>query len=74
MRYGLPEWLTSDNGSEFGGAFRHQLERFGVEHVPTSAYHERLVATLKSILAANVAGATHDWPSLLAQVRMEYMQ
>jgi transposase InsO family protein len=81
MRYGLPEWLTSDNGSEFAGAFRHQLERFGVEHVPTSAYHpqsngaaERLVATLKSILSAKVAGAVHDWPSLLPQVRMEYMQ
>ena len=39
MRYGLPEWLTSDNGSEFSGAFRHQLERFGIEHVPTSVYH-----------------------------------
>jgi transposase InsO family protein len=81
MRYGLPEWLTSDNGSEFAGAFRHQLERFGVEHVPTSAYHpqsngaaERLVATLKSILAAKVAGSLHDWPSLLPQTRMEYMQ
>jgi hypothetical protein len=81
MRYGLPEWLTSDNGTEFAGAFRHQLERFGIEHVPTSAYHpqsngaaERLVSTLKSILAAKVAGALHNWPSLLPQIRMEYMQ
>jgi transposase InsO family protein len=71
---------TSDNGSEFAGAFRHQLERFGFEHVTTSAYHpqsngaaERLVATVKSILAAKVAGAVHDWPALLPQIRMEYM-
>jgi hypothetical protein len=81
MRYGLPTWLTSDNGSEFAGAFRHQLERFGIEHVTTSAYHpqsngaaERLVATIKSMLAAKVAGAVHNWPALLPQIRMEYMQ
>jgi hypothetical protein len=81
MRYGLPTWLTSDNGSEFAGAFRHQLERFGIEHVTTSAYHpqsngaaERLVATIKSMLAAKVAGAVHNWPALLPQIRMECMQ
>jgi hypothetical protein len=33
-----------------------------------------LVATVKSILAAKVAGAVHDWPALLPQIRMEYMQ
>lgn len=81
MRYGLPEWVTTDNGTEFSGVFRHQLERFGVDHVQTSAYHpqsngavERLVRTMKTMLAAKVAGATHDWPALLPQTRMEYMQ
>jgi transposase InsO family protein len=39
MRYGLLESLTSDNGTEFQGAFRHQLERFDIEHVLTSSYH-----------------------------------
>jgi hypothetical protein len=59
MRYGYPAWLTSDNGPEFSGAFRHQLERFGIEHVTTSVQHpqsngaaERLVRTFKTMLAA----------------------
>ena len=29
---------------------------------------------MKSVLASKVAGATHDYPALLPQVRMEYMQ
>ena len=39
MRYSCPSWLTSDNGTEFQGAFRHQLERFEIEHVHTSSHH-----------------------------------
>ena len=84
MRYGLPAWLTSDNGTEFAGVFRHQIERFGIVKkfvVCTSTYHpqsngaaERLVQTLKTLLAAEVAGTMHNWPALLPQVRMEYMQ
>ena len=82
MRYVLPEWVNTDNGTEFAGAFRHQLERFGIDHVQTSVYHpqsnvngavERLVRTMKDMLAAK-AGATHDWAALLPQLRMEYMQ
>ena len=60
MRYGMPEWVTTDNGTEFSGAFRHQFERFGIDHVQTSAYHpqsngavERLVRTMKDMLADN---------------------
>lgn len=63
MRYGQ----TSDNGTEFHGSFRHQLERFGTEHVLTSSYHpqangaaERLVKSLKSMLYAKISGAMHD--------------
>ena len=79
-RYGIPEWVTTDNGREFAGAFAHQLRRLGVEHVQTSAYHpqangavERLVRTMKEILAAKVTGAMHDWPAVMPQVRAEYM-
>ena len=39
MRDGLPEWVTTDNGIEFCGAFQRQLEHFGADHVQTSAYH-----------------------------------
>eukprot|EP00892_Ulva_mutabilis_P000150 jgi/Ulvmu1/10135/UM006_0089.1 len=74
MRYGVPEWVTTDNGTEFAGSFRHQLERFGITHVQTSAYHpqsngavERLVRTMKTMLAAKAAGAAHDWAALLPQ-------
>ena len=81
MRYGMPEWVTTDNGTEFAGGFRHQLQRFGIDRVQTSAYHpqsngaaERLVRTMKDMLPAKVAGATHDWAALLPQLRLEYMQ
>ena len=47
---------------------------FCAYHLQSNGAAERLVATIKSILAAKVAGATHDWPSLLPQLRMEYMQ
>ena len=33
MRYGMPAWVTTASGTEFAGAFRHQLERFGIDHV-----------------------------------------
>ena len=42
MRYGVPEWATTDNGQEFGGAFRHQLERLGVRLVHSAPYHPQL--------------------------------
>jgi transposase InsO family protein len=81
MRYGYPTWLTSDNGTEFGGLFRHQLERLGITHITTSAHHpqsngaaERLVRTVKTILVAKIGNGHHDWPALLPQLRMEYMQ
>lgn len=79
-RYGVPEWVTSDNGREFAGAFAHQLERFGIEHVHSSAYHaqangavERLVRTFKAVLAAKTAGV-HGWEALMPQIQAEYMQ
>ena len=80
MRYGVPVWATTDNGTEFGGAFRHQLERLGVQLVHSAPYHphsngavERVVRTMKTILAAKVVDAMHDWPALLPQVQGEYM-
>ena len=79
-RFGVPVWITCDNGQEFGGAFRHQLDRLGVAVVNISPYNsqangavERLVRTMKQILFSKVALATHDWPALLPQVRAEYM-
>ena len=80
MRSGMPDWVAPDSWTKFVGAFRHQLERFSIDHAHTSAFHpqstsavERLARTLKDMLAAK-SGATHDWAALLPQLRMEYMQ
>ena len=81
MRYGAPQLLTSDNGLEFAGAFRHLLDRFGIEAIHTAVRHpqsngavERVVRTLKEMIAAHVAGSQFDWPKLLPHLRMTYMQ
>ena len=69
----MPEWVTTDNGTEFAGAFRHQLECFGIDQVQTSAYHpqsksavERLVRTMKDMLAAKIAAWCHPWLGCIA--------
>lgn len=81
LRYGIPQLLTSDNGLEFAGAFRHLLERFGIETIHTSVRHpqsngavERLVQTLKTKIASLVGRTSLDWTPLLSKFRMEYMQ
>lgn len=63
MRYSLADWTMMYNGTEFDGVFRHLLKRFGVDHIQTSTYDppsngavERLVRTMKTMLAAKVAG------------------
>ena len=77
MRCGCPSWLTSDNGTEFQGAFRHQLDssRLNMFILPRTIRNqsaaERVVQTLKCMLTAKVAGAMHDWRSMLPTLRME---
>jgi transposase InsO family protein len=73
-RFGVPETLTSDRGSQFAlaqcAAFCSSL---GVRHVMTTAYHpqakglvERTHRQLKDALC--VRGATVDWPAHLPWV------
>ena len=73
--------MTTANGTEFVGAFRHLVEHFAIDRGQTAAYHpqsngavECLVRTMKDMLAAKTAGATHDWAALLPQLPMECMQ
>ncbi|XP_037505848.1 uncharacterized protein K02A2.6-like [Rhipicephalus sanguineus] len=57
-RFGFPETLVSDNGTQFTSAdFQEYLQRVGTRHVRTAPYHpssnglaERFVQTLKAAL------------------------
>jgi hypothetical protein len=79
-RYGLPEFVTSDNGTEFAGHFTTMLARLGVHHILTSVAHpnsngavERLVRTMKDTLRKHLDADTPDWLSALPHVRAAYM-
>ena len=49
LRYDLPTWLTSDNGTEFGGLLRHQLEILGVTHIHTLRTISNLMVLLNAL-------------------------
>jgi hypothetical protein len=79
-RYGAPEFVTSDNGTEFGAEFTHMLARLGVEHIHTSVAHpaangavERLVQSLKDMLATHINNQQSHWMQSLPSVRFAYM-
>ena len=73
-KYGLPEQLISDNGTQFTSAeFSEFLRSNGVKHIRCSPYHpssngavERLVRTFKQAMKA---GSHHD--GLTPQHRLE---
>jgi len=79
-RYGCPEFVTSDNGTEFDAEFAHMVARLGIQHVHTSACHpaangavERLVRSFKDILRKFVNDHPVHWVKAIPQVRMAYM-
>ena len=79
-RYGLPEHVTSDNGTEFAGHFSAMLTRLGVEHICTSVAHpnsngavERLVRTMKETLRKHLDADVGNWLAALPHVRAAYM-
>ncbi len=80
-RYGVPTYLTSDNGTEFQGEFTAMLERLGVVHITTGVRHpqangvcERLVGTFKRKLFSYCDGHPTNWVSYLPRLRYAYMQ
>ena len=80
-RYGVPSFVTSDNGTEFSGEFSAMLERLGVVHVTTAVRHpqangvcERLVGTIKRKLYSYCDGHPTHWISYLPRLRYAYMQ
>ena len=79
-RYGVPDFLTSDNGTEFSNEFSHMLLRLGIKHIQTSAYPpasngvvERLVQSFKSILSRHVNDHYSSWIQALPHIRSAYM-
>lgn len=79
-RYGVPSVVTTDNGTEFKTGFSVMLHRLNVKHVHTSTEHpaangavERLVQSMKSMLASHVNGHRKAWPDSLSLVRAAHM-
>lgn len=78
-RYGTPERLLTDNGSNY---ISHTFEKFcremGIQHVTSSPYHapgngqaERLNRTVKSLLKAHVVNEA-EWDTVLPECLMAY--
>jgi cleavage and polyadenylation specificity factor subunit 1 len=72
-RFGLPESLTSDQGRQFESAvFNGILEKLGIKHIRTTAYHpqsnatvERFHRTLKNALRSLCGDSTNEWENHL---------
>ena len=80
-RYGVPTYITTDNGTEFAGEFTAMLDRMGCVHVNTAVRHpqangvcERLVGTIKEKLYKYCNGHPTHWKSYLPRLRYAYMQ
>ena len=79
-RYGVPEQLHSDRGTQFESAlFAELCATFGVDKTRTTAYRpqangkcERFNRTLVAMLRRAVQRRPYDWESLLAPVLQSY--
>lgn len=73
LRFGLPEIIFSDSGSEFvNSLFAKITKTLGIKHHRTSPYHaqsngllERSRATLKAILRSQTNNIVTNWPDFL---------
>jgi hypothetical protein len=79
-RYGVPAYVTTDNGTEFRAEFHHMLLRVGTTQLYTSVAHpqangavERLVKSFKAIMASHVNDCPVGWAEALSEVRKAYM-
>lgn len=79
-RFGLPEEIHSDQGSQFQSAlFTQMCCMFGIGKTRTTAYHpqsdgmvERFNRTLKNMLSKLVNAKQNDWDEHLSMVTMAY--
>ena len=80
-RYPKPKKWTTDQGTENKGAFTAMLHRLGIPHITTAVFNptangacERLVGTLKRMLAKMIGHHETSWPTVLPHVRAAYMR
>eukprot|EP00873_Tetraselmis_striata_P042211 jgi/Tetstr1/462475/TSEL_007470.t2 len=79
-RYGAPAEVVTDNGTEYQGAFRKQLERHGIQPVDIPPGHpqdngmaERIVQVLKVALRKVVPTlGTASWHSWMPVIELGY--
>eukprot|EP00873_Tetraselmis_striata_P014606 jgi/Tetstr1/434870/TSEL_002584.t1 len=79
-RYGAPVEVVTDNGTEYQGAFREQLERHGIQPVDIPPGHpqangmaERIVQVVKVALRKVVPTlGTASWPSWMPVIEFGY--
>lgn len=77
---GPPRAFISDRGTQFMGApVQELLASFGIEHKPTTAYHqqanglvERMMATFSDMLAKVVSRDQSDWDDHLEALAFAY--
>jgi transposase InsO family protein len=79
--HGCPEVLVSDQGTHFVAAILKEINNIlQVKHVTTPAYHqlangstERVIQSIKKLLAMTIKGQPNKWGELLPYVRFAYM-
>jgi hypothetical protein len=79
-RYGVPNCLTSDNGTEFLTHFSHLVSRLKIKHIRTSVNHpsangavERFNRTLKESMTKFFNDHPSNWAETLPHFRNVYM-
>ncbi len=79
-RYTIPAAITTDNGGEWSAAFQHMVQRLGMQHLHTSAMHpsangaaERMVQSVKRMLAKLVNNHVQHWERMLPAARQAYV-
>ena len=76
FRWETPEYLLTDNGTEFvNQALMKTLDEYGIQYVTTPSYHpqanpvERSNRTLKTMIATFVDGYHRNWDAHLHEFR-----
>ena len=81
-RYGIPEEIITDQGTNFTSSLLGELYQFvGIKAIRTSPYHpqtdglvERFNRTLKSMLRRVLAGEKRNWDRMLPYVLFAYRE